>query len=75
MGHDLRKYARETNIRLFIGFLLILFIVGDGLIFVIYGAGGALMGLVCIFAGLAPLALIALALWGIDWLVRKDHDE
>jgi hypothetical protein len=71
MIRDLRRYARDTNIRLFIGFVLILFVVGDGLIWLIYGREAAIFGLLCILAGLFPLALIALALWGIDLLLRK----
>ena len=74
MSRDLRRYARDTNIRLFVGFLLILFIVGDGLIWVIYGREAAILGMICILAGLAPLLLIGLALWGIDVLQRRLHD-
>ena len=74
MSRDLRRYARDTNIRLFVGFLLILFLVGDGLIWVIYGREAAILGMICILAGLAPLLLIGLALWGIDVLQRRLHD-
>ena len=62
---DLRKYARQTNTRLLVGFLLLLFLVGDGLIYVFYGKEAALMGGVCLLAGLTPLLLIWLALWVI----------
>ncbi len=71
MARDLRRYSRQTNARLFAGFLLLLLIVGDGLIYLTWGRDAALLGLVCILAGLAPLLLIALALWGIDWLTRR----
>jgi hypothetical protein len=71
---DLRRYARQTNARLFAGFLVLLVGVGDGLIYVVYGREAALLGLVCIVIGLAPLLLIALALWGIDWLTRRARD-
>jgi hypothetical protein len=75
MARDLRRYARQTNVRLFIGFLLLLFLVGIGLIYIYYGAGAAVMGVFCILAGLAPLLLIWLALWGIEWFVRRaDRD-
>ncbi len=75
MSHDLRKYAQQTNARLVAGFVLILLVVGEGLIYVFYGAGGALMGLLCLAGGLAPLLLIALALWGIDWISRRGQDK
>jgi hypothetical protein len=66
---DLRRYAQQTNIRILVGFLLILFLVGDGLIYAIWGRGAAVMGMVCILAGLAPLVLTGLILWGIEWFV------
>ena len=75
MSKDLRKYAQQTTTRLVIGFLLLLLVVGEGLIYVIYGRGAALMGLLCMLGGLAPLLLIALALWGIDWIVKKSDPE
>jgi hypothetical protein len=73
MGHDLRQYARQTNIRLIVGFLVVLFLVGDGLIYVFYGRGAALMGLLCLLGGLSPVVLIALALWLIDWLAKRNN--
>jgi hypothetical protein len=70
MTRDLRKYAQQTNVRLAVGFVVLLFLVGDGLIYWIYGREAAMMGVTCMLIGLAPLALIGLALWGLDWLVR-----
>jgi len=72
---DLRRYARQTNSRLFVGFLLILVIVGLGLIAVIYGPEGALFGLVCLAAGLAPLVLIWLALLLLEWITKKANSD
>ena len=69
---DLRKYARQTNTRLLVGFFLILFLVGDGLIYLIYGREAAILGLICMLAGLAPLTLIWLILLAIEWIVRKN---
>ncbi len=72
---DLRKYARQTNVRLIAGALFLLFIVGDGLIYLIYGPSAALMGLLCIFAGLVPLVLVLLAILIIDWVAKRvDRD-
>ncbi len=75
MSRDLRRYARQTNARLLAGFILLLLLVGDGLIYLIYGREAALMGLICALAGLAPLGLIGLLLWGIDWFVKKAREE
>ena len=75
MARDLRRYARQTNFRLFLGFLLLLFVIGVGLIYLYYGSGAAVMGVICIIAGLAPLLLIWLALWGIEWIVRRANPD
>ena len=75
MRRDLRKYAKQTNLRLIIGFLLVLLFIGDGLIFLFYGQGAAVMGIVCLLAGLSPVILIVGALWLIDWIVRRNNPE
>ena len=75
MTRDLRRYARQTNTRLVVGFVLILFLVGDGLIFWIYGRNAALMGLACIAVGLAPLVLVWLLLTLVSLVVKKINDE
>jgi hypothetical protein len=75
MTRDLRKYARNTNIRLLVGFILLLFIVGDGLIYLIYGPQGAIFGFICLIAGLAPLVLIALLLWILEWIVKRANED
>ncbi len=73
MGRDLRLYATQTTMRLIAGFILLLFIIGDGLILLFYGKAAALMGLVCLVGAAIPLALIVAALWGIDWVVKRNH--
>lgn len=73
MDGDLRKYARQTNIRLIIGFLVLIFLIGDGLIYLFYGRGAAVMGFICLLAGLAPVILIVAALWLIDWIAHRSH--
>lgn len=72
---DMRRYARQTNVRLVVGFILALFLIGDGLIYAFWGFEPALMGLVCILAGSIPLGLTALALWGIEWIVRMSNRD
>ena len=70
MARDLRKYTRQTNVRLSIGFALIIFLVGDGLIYIFYGKGAAIMGAMCILLGLAPVLLVLLAFLAMDLLIR-----
>jgi len=72
---DLRRYTRQTNIRLIVGALLLLFIVGDGLIYLIYGKGAALMGLLCLLAGLIPVALTLLIMLLLDWVAKRVKEE
>ncbi len=72
---DLRRYARSTNIRLIAGGLLLLFIVGDGLILLIYGPSAAISGLLCLGVGLIPIVLIALSLWIIEWIVKRANSQ
>jgi len=75
MKRDLREYASQTNTRLVVGGVLLLFIVGDGLIYIIYGQGAALFGLFCLGIGLVPILLIMLALTVIDWVVKRADRE
>jgi Na+/proline symporter len=75
MTRDLRKYARDTNLRLLIGFILLLFIVGGGLIYAFYGPQSVVFGFLCLLAGLAPLVLIGLLLWGLEWIVKRANEE
>ncbi len=75
MARDLRKYARQTNVRVAAGALLLLFVVGDGLIYLIYGQGAAILGLLCILGGMVPIGLTVLVLLMVDWARKRlDHD-
>jgi hypothetical protein len=75
MSRDLRKYANQTTARLIGGGLLLIFLVGDGLIYLIYGQAAALSGLICIGIGLFPVLLILIALTIIDWIVKRANRE
>jgi len=75
MSRDLRRYARQTNVRLFVGFVVLLFLIGDGLIYRFYGREAAILGAVCILAGLAPLVLIWLALTIIGWMAARANQD
>lgn len=68
---DLRKYAKQTNTRLLIGFFLLLLFVGDGLIYFIYGPSAAVSALLCIGAGLIPLLLIWISLVLLEKIAKK----
>ena len=75
MNRDLRRYATLTNLRVAVGARVLLFTVGLGLIWLVYGPAAALSGLLCLLGSLVPIGLIALAIWGVDWIVKQVNDE
>jgi hypothetical protein len=68
---DLREYAKQTNIRLALGAFILLFVVGVGLIWVIYGGNAAGMAFTCLLAALFPVILILAIFIGIEWILRR----
>jgi hypothetical protein len=71
MSRDLRKYQRQTTIRLVFAALILLFIVGGGLIYLIYGPGTATTAILCMGALMIPVGLVLLIFWGMDWIVKR----
>ena len=70
MSHDLRKYAAQTNFRLILGAIILLFVVGLGLIWLFYGFRAAALGLLCLFGALVPLGLILFFIFGLDAILK-----
>jgi hypothetical protein len=68
---DLREYARQTNIRLAFGAFILLFVIGVGLIWLIYGEGAAGMAFTCLLAALFPVILILGIFLGIEWILKR----
>jgi len=68
---DLREYAKQTNVRLALGAFILLFVVGVGLIWLIYGEGAAGLGFVCLLAALIPVILILLVFVAIEWVLKR----
>jgi hypothetical protein len=71
MKRDLREYTKQTNRRLIAGALFLLFVVGGGLIWHFYGGAGAGLGVLCLLAGLAPIALILGIFSIMDWILKN----
>jgi len=71
LSKDLRKYSRDTNVRLALGAFILLFIVGVGLIWAIYGQGAAGMGFLCLLAVLLPIILILAIFLAIEWILKR----
>ena len=73
MSRDMRAYTRQTNVRLIIGGIIILFVIGDGLILLFYGVESALMGLLCMGIGLVPVILIGILFWILDRIAQRKN--
>lgn len=75
MSQDLQKYQRQTIFRLIIGVLAILFMVGGGLIYLIYGPAPAAFGLLCLGAALMPVIAITAILRFFEWIVKRYREQ
>jgi hypothetical protein len=74
-SRDLRKYTQQTTFRLIVGAVVLIFIIGDGLIYLIYGTEAAITGLLCLGAGLMPVILILLIFQIMNWIIKKANRE
>jgi hypothetical protein len=73
MRRDLRKYARQTNFRIIIGFIFLLCVIGLGSIYAFYGPAAAITGLICLAWASVPVILVVCALWLIDWIAKRGN--
>ncbi|MBS1248901.1 MAG: hypothetical protein MAG431_00471 [Chloroflexi bacterium] len=71
MSKDLRKHYQQTNKRLLVGFFVIVFLVGEGLIYLLYGKASALMGLTCLLGAMVPVVGIGVFFWILEKVVGK----
>ena len=71
----LSEYSRQTTFRLIAGGIFILFIIGDALIFYIYGSAAAISGVLCLGIGLLPVLIIIGILWVMEYIVKKNSDS
>ena len=70
MSKDLRAYARSTQFRLIIGFLALVFVIGEGLILILFGREAALLGLLCLLGALLPAGGVIFFLWGVERFLK-----
>ncbi len=70
-----RAIRGVTERNLIIGFIVIVFVIGLGLIGFVYGGGAFLGGLSCVFLGIGLVGVIALVMLGLgkfsEWLDRR----
>lgn len=75
MKRNLKDYSRQTTFRLIFGVLAILFLVGGGLIYLIYGPAPAAFGLLCLGSAFLPIVLIGAVLKLIEIIVKRFREE
>lgn len=75
MSRDLRRYARQTQVRLLAGLFTLVYLLGVGLIYVFYGREPALMALLCLLAALVPAAIVVVILTVINWIVKRANPD
>jgi hypothetical protein len=75
MNKDLRSYASQTTFRLIVGAIILLFLVGIAGTWIIYGLPAALMAFLCLLGALVPIGLIALFIFGMDWIVKRVNKD
>ena len=63
-----RKHKDRTDRNLLLGFFALLFIVGGGLIAVLYGGSAAAIGVGCMAAGAVLAGVVILVMLGLQWL-------
>ena len=57
--------------RLALGAFILLFVIGVGLIWLIYGGNAAGMAFTCLLAALFPIILIMGIFLGIEWILKR----
>jgi hypothetical protein len=63
----------QTNFRLILGGILLVFLVGDGLILIFMGKQAALTGLLCLLMAMAPVLMTGFVLWLMSWVVERSR--
>jgi hypothetical protein len=64
----MRGHRERTDRNLLLGFFALLFVVGGGLIWLLYGGSAAALGVVCIALGAVLAGLVIFIMLLIGWL-------
>ncbi len=75
MKRDLRQYSESTTLRLIVGGIAIIFLIGLLLIGIFYGVSSAIFGLICLASALFPIGLIVLAIFLIKRFVEDQNKK
>ncbi|OGT27988.1 MAG: hypothetical protein A2Z17_07475 [Gammaproteobacteria bacterium RBG_16_66_13] len=74
-SRDLRAYASSTQVRLLVGGVFLLMVVGTLLIAAVYGSTAAAGAFLCLLVAALPCVLIFLGLKAMDWVVNRRRNE
>jgi hypothetical protein len=74
-GFDPFRFARSTEGQLVIGFFVLLYVVGGGLIWYFYGRAGALLGWLCMTGGLLFFLLLYAIVSLIGWWANREYKD
>ena len=70
---DSRRHRRQTQVRLIVGGLALLVIVGGGLVWLLYGGTAALTAVLCLLAAAGVMGLLWLILTLLELWVKEDE--
>jgi len=70
---DPRRHSRQTQSRLVVAGLALLFIVGGGLVWLLYGNAAAVSAVACLSAAVGLIGLLWLILALLEKWVEKDQ--
>ena len=70
-----RAIRAKTDRNLLIGFFVILFVIGLGLIGLFYGGGGVVGALACILVALGMIGVLVLIIGGLEKLSARLEDK
>ena len=68
---DLKNYAKQTQTRLLLGLFILVFTLGLGLIWFLYGLNAALLGLLCVFGMLVLILMILFILYSMERISKS----
>jgi glucose-6-phosphate-specific signal transduction histidine kinase len=69
---DSRRHWHQTQIRLLVGGLALVAVVGGGLVWLIYGHTAAVMAWLCLLGGVSVMGLLWLVLALLELWVKED---
>ena len=70
---DPRRHWHQTQIRLLVGGLALVAVVGGGLVWLIYGRTAAVTAWLCLLGGVAVMGLLWLVLALLELWVKEDE--